>query len=168
MRTEGQRQSRKHEDRLAAKLSGTRTAASGAFWSRRGDVRTADLFIEHKFTGKKQYTLRSAVLRKAVQEAILEHRMPVFAVHLDGRDYVILCEDDFLELRERCQETQGESGNRTQMGLEIPGEVQGRGHGDVVPAQGQGPVPADCGEGKGDLLRQGRAPRVPRPHSLPA
>ena len=54
MKTEGQKQSRKHENRLAKKVGGSRTAASGAFWSRKGDVRSADLLIEHKFTGKNK------------------------------------------------------------------------------------------------------------------
>ena len=104
MKTEGQKQSRKHEDRLAKKVGGSRTAASGAFWSRKGDVRSADLLIEHKFTGKKQTTLKSDVLRKITREAILDGRMPVLGVHLDGENYVVLLEDDFLEMRDRLKD----------------------------------------------------------------
>ena len=104
MKTEGQKQSRKHEDRLAKKVGGSRTAASGAFWSRKGDVRSADLLIEHKFTGKKQTTLKSDVLRKITREAILDGRMPVLGVHLDGEDYVVLLENDFLEMRDRLKD----------------------------------------------------------------
>ena len=109
MRSEGQIQSRKHEDRLAKKLNGTRNAGSGSFWSRKGDVRTDDLLIEHKWTGKQQFTVKAAILKKIVQEAILEHRMPVLGFHLDGFDGVILDENDFLELRERLQDTHGNS-----------------------------------------------------------
>ena len=104
MKTEGQKQSRKHEDRLAKEIGGSRTAASGAFWSRKGDVRSADLLIEHKFTGKKQTTLKSDVLRKITREAILDGRMPVLGVHLDGEDYVVLLENDFLEMRDRLKD----------------------------------------------------------------
>ena len=104
MKSEGQKQSRKHENRLAKKIGGARTAASGAFWSRKGDVRSADLLIEHKFTGKKQTTLKSDVLRKITREAILDGRMPVLGVHLDGENYVVLLEDDFLELREKLKD----------------------------------------------------------------
>ena len=104
MKSEGQKQSRKHEDRLAKKIGGSRTAASGAFWSRKGDVRSADLLIEHKFTGKKQTTLKSDVLRKITREAILDGRMPVLGIHLDGEDYVVLLEDDFLEMRDRLKD----------------------------------------------------------------
>ena len=98
-RTEGQKQSRKHEDRLANKLDGQRTAASGAFWSRKGDVRTDDLLIEHKWTGKKSFSIKSDVLEKITTEAILDGRTPVLGFHLNGNDYVILGEEDFLELR---------------------------------------------------------------------
>lgn len=104
MRTEGQKQSRKHEDRLAKVTGGTRNAGSGSFWSRKGDVRTPDLLIEHKWTGKKSFTVNSAVLKKIILEATLEHRMPVLGFHLDGVNGVILTEDDFFELRERLQD----------------------------------------------------------------
>jgi hypothetical protein len=104
MKTEGQKQSRKHEDRLAKKVNGSRTAASGAFWSRKGDVRSDDLLIEHKYTGKKQTTIKSDVLKKITGEAIMDGRMPVLGIHLDGENYVILLEDDFLELRDKLKD----------------------------------------------------------------
>lgn len=85
-------------------VGGQRTAASGAFWSRKGDVRSKDLLVEHKWTGKTQFTLKSKELEKIVKEAILDGRMPVFGVHLNGENYVILDENDFLELRQTLQE----------------------------------------------------------------
>jgi hypothetical protein len=99
MKSEGQKQSLKHEKRLAKIVSGKRSAASGAFWSRKGDVRSDDLLIEHKWTGKKQVTIKSEVLKKITKEAILDSRTPVLGIHLDGENYVILGEEDFLELR---------------------------------------------------------------------
>jgi hypothetical protein len=104
MRSEGQRQSRKHEDRLAKAVGGSRTAASGAFWSRKGDVRSQDLLIEHKWTGKSQVTVKAAVLEKIVKEAILDGRTPVLGFHLNGENYIMLDENDFLELRQKLQE----------------------------------------------------------------
>lgn len=98
MKSEGQKQSRKHEDRLAKAIGGSRTAASGAFWSRKGDVRSEELLIEHKWTGKKSKTIQSAELKKITTEAIMDGRMPVFGLHLDGEDYVVLLETDLLEL----------------------------------------------------------------------
>jgi hypothetical protein len=98
MRSEGQKESRKHENRLAKAIGGSRTAASGAFWSRKGDVRSEELLIEHKWTGKKSKTIQSAELKKITTEAIMDGRMPVFGLHLDGEDYVVMLETDLLEL----------------------------------------------------------------------
>jgi len=103
MRSEGQKQSQKHEKRLAKKVGGTRTAASGAFWSRKGDVRSKGLLIEHKWTSKKQVTIKSEVLKKITREAILDNRIPVLGLHLDGENYVVLLEDDYLEMRETVE-----------------------------------------------------------------
>jgi len=99
MKSEGQKQSLKHEKRLEKVTGGTRNAASGAFWSRKGDVRTDELLIEHKWTGKKQVTIKSEVLKKITTEAILDSRKPVLGLHLDGENYVVLLEEDFFELR---------------------------------------------------------------------
>ena len=99
MKSEGQKESLKHEKRLAKKISGSRSAASGAFWSRKGDVRNDELLIEHKWTGKKSVTIKSDVLKKITTEAILDSRIPVLGLHLDGETYVVLVEEDFFELR---------------------------------------------------------------------
>lgn len=98
MKSEGQKQSRKHENRLSKVIGGSRTAASGAFWSRKGDVRSNELLVEHKWTGKKSKTIQSTELKKITTEAILDGRVPVFGLHLDGEDYVILLETDLMEL----------------------------------------------------------------------
>jgi hypothetical protein len=98
MKSEGQKQSQKHEKRLAKAFGGSTTAASGAFWSRKGDVRSESLLIEHKWTGKKSKTIQSAELKKITTEAILDGRIPVFGMHLDGEDYIVMLETDLLEL----------------------------------------------------------------------
>ena len=100
MKSKGLKQSQKHEARLAKVFSGEVQAASGALWSRKGDVRTDDLLIEHKYTGKASFTVKAAVLEKIVKEAILDSRMPVLGVSLNDVNYVILDEQDFLELRQ--------------------------------------------------------------------
>jgi hypothetical protein len=97
LRSEGQKQSQAHERRLAKRLGGFTTAASGAFWSRKGDVRSAELLIEHKWTGKLSKTISSKELEKITNEAIMDGRMPVFGIHLNGKNYVILDENDFIE-----------------------------------------------------------------------
>lgn len=101
MKSKGQRESKKHEDRLAKAIGGQRNAGSGAFWSRKGDVRSKDLLIEHKWTGKATVTIKAAVLEKIVREAILDSRTPVFGFCLNEENYVMLLEDDFLELRQK-------------------------------------------------------------------
>lgn len=100
MKSEGLKKSQKHEARLAKVFNGEVQAASGALWSRKGDVRTNDLLIEHKYTGKASFTVKAAVLEKIVKEAILDSRMPVLGVSLNDENYVLLTEDDFLELRQ--------------------------------------------------------------------
>lgn len=100
MKSEGQKQSKAHENRLAKKIGGSRNAGSGAFWSRKGDVRSKDLLIEHKWTGKKSFSLKSDVLEKIVTEALLDGRTPVLGFSLNNENYVVLTEDDFLEIRE--------------------------------------------------------------------
>ena len=104
MKSKGLKESQKHEARLAKKFGGQRTAASGAFWSRKGDVRSTELLIEHKWTGKSSFTLKAAVLEKIVKEAILETRMPVLGISLNNNNYVLLTEDDFEEMRQTLQE----------------------------------------------------------------
>jgi len=98
MESRVKKESLKHEKRLAKKIGGQRSAASGAFWSRKGDVRNDSLLIEHKWTGKKQVTIKSEVLKKITKEAILDSRKPVLGLHLDGENYVVLLEEDFFEL----------------------------------------------------------------------
>lgn len=99
-KSEGQKQSQKHEKRLAKAVGGQRNVASGAFWFRKGDVRSKDLLIEHKWTGKKSFTLKSDVLEKITTEALLDSRTPVLGISLNGNNYVILDENDFLTIRE--------------------------------------------------------------------
>ena len=98
MKSEGQKQSLKHEKRLAKLTDGQRSAASGAFWSRKGDVRNARYLFEHKWTAKKSFSIQSTILEKITKEAILDSREPVLAFHLDGEDYVIILEHHFHEL----------------------------------------------------------------------
>ena len=97
-KSEGHRQSQTHEKRLAKLVGGSRNAGSGAFWSRKGDVRSKELLIEHKWTGKKSFSMKSDVLEKIVTEAILDGRTPVLGFSLNNENYVVLTENDFLEL----------------------------------------------------------------------
>lgn len=98
MKTPGQRASQAHEKRLEKVIGGSRTAASGAFWSRKGDVRSEHYLLEHKYTDAKSYSLKAADLEKIRKEALMVGRVPLFGLCLGGRNYVLMLEDDWLEL----------------------------------------------------------------------
>mgnify|MGYP004102756529 FL=1 len=92
------RRSKKQEERTAEKYNGSRNVMSGAGWVRKNDVRTIDLLVENKFTDKKSYSIVSQEMVKLSRTAILEDRIPVLQVDLGGRSYVVLLENDFLEM----------------------------------------------------------------------
>lgn len=93
------KRSRKQEKRSASAYKGSRNAGSGSGWLRKNDVRTANILIENKFTtNEKQITLKHADLKELIERAILEDRLPVLQFDLASRRYVVLTEDDFLEL----------------------------------------------------------------------
>ena len=115
MKTKGQLESRKQEDRLAKVIGGKRNAASGAFWSRKGDVRSDLFLVEAKWTSKASMSIKASDLEKIVNEAILDGRKPVFAFHLMGVSYMTLLEDDFLELSPSCKELCCQKDTRTKM-----------------------------------------------------
>jgi hypothetical protein len=91
--------SRKQEKRTAKTYSGSRNAGSGSFWLRKNDVRSVEFLFENKFTtNTKSITLKEVDLRELVERAIIEDRTPVLQFDLANRKYVVLVEDDFLEL----------------------------------------------------------------------
>jgi hypothetical protein len=93
------KKSRKQEERSAKSYRGSRNAGSGSGWLRKNDVRSEHLLIENKLTvGTKSITLKDADLRELRERAILEDRIPVLQFDLNGRNYVVLVEDDFLGL----------------------------------------------------------------------
>lgn len=84
------------EKRIAKRMSGSRSAGSGAF-DRKGDIRAATELWEAKWTGKKTFTVKAEVLEKIISEALAEGRTPVLGLELNGRNYVIVEEDDWVE-----------------------------------------------------------------------
>ena len=92
------KRSKKQEERTAEKYNGSRNVMSGAGWVRKNDVRTIDLLVENKFTDKKSYSIVSQEMVKLARTAILEDRVPVLQIDLGGRSYVVILEDDFLEM----------------------------------------------------------------------
>ncbi len=101
-RTEGQKQSRKHEDRLAKLVNGKTVSGSGAPWSHDGDVRADDVLIEHKYTTKKSFAVSRQLWDKLFKEAWKIGKVPVLGLHISGLNLVVLDESDYLELREKA------------------------------------------------------------------
>ena len=54
-----------------------RTINSGAFWQDKGDIRTEEYLIEHKFTEKNSITVDLKVVEKIFNEATLSGKIPI-------------------------------------------------------------------------------------------
>jgi hypothetical protein len=93
------KQSKKQEQRTANTYKGSRNAGSGSGWLRKNDVRSIEFLFENKLTiNKKSITLKEIDLRELIARAITEDRTPVLQFDLAGRRYVVLTEDDFVEM----------------------------------------------------------------------
>lgn len=93
------KKSKKQEERTADRYKGSRNAGSGSGWLRKNDVRSSSFLIENKFTNNvKSYTIKSVDLRELETRAILEDRIPLLQFDLNNKAYVILTEDDFLDI----------------------------------------------------------------------
>ena len=91
------RRSQKQEKSVAKKFNARLTAASGALWGMKGDVRSDKLLIECKTTEKDYYTLTAKVWEKIQEEAIQDHmRIPLMVIDLKDTDrYVVFRPKDF-------------------------------------------------------------------------
>lgn len=93
------RKSKRQERRTADTYRGSRNAGSGSGWLRKNDVRTIEFLFENKLTtNQKSITLKEVDLRELTERAIVEDRTPVLQFDLAGRRYIVLNEDDFLEM----------------------------------------------------------------------
>ena len=91
------RRSQKQEKSVAKKFNARLTAASGALWGIKGDVRSDKYLIECKTTEKDYYTLTAKVWEKIQEEAIQDHmRTPLMVIDLKDTDrYVVFRPKDF-------------------------------------------------------------------------
>lgn len=93
------KKSRKQEKRTADVYKGSRNAGSGAGWLRKNDVRSHHFLFENKFTDNKtQYSLKLKELKELRERAVLENRIPILQLDILSNRYVVLTEDDFIEL----------------------------------------------------------------------
>lgn len=95
MANQGLKNSRRQEKGLAERYGGRRTPGSGNQWDRKNDVRTSSLSIEAKTTTKGQYILKAKELEEGEKHALLDGRDFVFMVEMNGRNWVVLSQDDF-------------------------------------------------------------------------
>lgn len=101
MTTDAQKKSIKQEKRTAESYKGSRNVMSGAGWMRKADVRTEDFMIENKLKmdpDAKSYSIKATDMRDLTKRARLEGRIPLLQIDLAGHRYVVLPEDDFLEM----------------------------------------------------------------------
>lgn len=89
--------SRRQERDTAETYGGKRTAGSGNQWRAKGDVRTGRYLIENKRTDNTAgITLKFADLRKIEAEALAASRLPLLVFQINGRNYVVQPEDDWV------------------------------------------------------------------------
>jgi len=102
--TEHLKRSQKQEARVSDMTRGSRNAGSGNGWQRKGDIRSETsssgkfLWEMKRTSNKKQITVKVADLETIRHHAWADSRIPVFHIEIDDKRYVILQEDDFLEL----------------------------------------------------------------------
>ena len=101
MKSESGKRSKQQEERTAKAYNGSRNIMSGAGWVRKADVRTEEFMIENKLKmdpNAKSYSVKAVDMRDLTKRARLEGRIPLLQIDLAGHRYVVLPEDDFLEI----------------------------------------------------------------------
>ena len=99
--SESGKRSRRQEERTAKAYKGSRNVMSGAGWMRKADVTTEHLLIENKLKmdpDAKSYSIKAIDMRDLVKRARLEGRIPLMQIDLAGHRYVVMAEDDFLDM----------------------------------------------------------------------
>lgn len=88
--------SNKHESFIADYFGGKTVIASGALYFAKGDVITDNYLIECKATEKDYYTLKKSVITKIRTEAIKCGRVPLLAIRVQDRDFIVHRMGDFM------------------------------------------------------------------------
>lgn len=83
---------------MAKLVGGHLHAGSGNQWRHKNDVHNDDYLFEMKRTGKTQITIKSKDLEDLRSNATVQGRIPVMHCEIGNRRFVVLTEDDFLEL----------------------------------------------------------------------
>ena len=92
------KKSQLQECRIAKEVSGRPVVASGALWSRKGDVRNDEFLIECKYTDTPFYSLSFSTWDKINREAIKDGlRIPVMCIEVQGIALAVLNSLDWGE-----------------------------------------------------------------------
>jgi hypothetical protein len=102
--------SKKQEERIAKEFGGSRVPGSGAFWHRKGDVRTKHFLMELKRTDAASYRITKNVWRKIRREALQEGKTPIMVLEIQDTTLVVLGKEDFLGLIDTIAQSQGHLG----------------------------------------------------------
>jgi len=89
------------QERAAARKFGAKQHSGSGSGSRRLDMHTEDSLIECKtvLKGNKQITVKADDLKLLSYHAAVQDRMPIMHIRLDGKDWVLMLEGDYLDLR---------------------------------------------------------------------
>lgn len=85
---------------MAERFGGRVTPGSGNQWHTKNDVRTPKTSFEMKYTGKSQYILKASELEEGAKNALLDSRDFVFGIEMNGRNWIVISEDDYEYLVE--------------------------------------------------------------------
>ena len=77
----------KIENIVAQKLGLKRIAFSGGQWPLKEDAEDTDIICQVKSTKGKQITIRGTDLKDLYKRSLIQHKLPVFAFHLDQIKY---------------------------------------------------------------------------------
>ncbi|MEU4534313.1 hypothetical protein AB0G15_05520 [Streptosporangium sp. NPDC023825] len=92
--------SQAQEKRAAKDYGGTVNSGSGNGPWRKNDVRSDKYSIECKVTGKASFRLSLKDLLLAYKQALLDGRIMLFEVEMQGHQFVTLKKTDFLAMLE--------------------------------------------------------------------
>lgn len=100
----------RQERRVAKEIGGLPVPASGAFWHRKGDARSAVYLVEAKRTDKGSFSIKGLVWDKIRREALIDGRVPVLQVEIQDRRLAVIDWEDFLAIAKAADSVGRESG----------------------------------------------------------
>lgn len=97
------KKSKKREEMCAKEVRGRRSPASGSGIVK-GDVQTDQWLIEDKYTEKMSYSLRLAIVKKTLAQAMTVGKRGVIKLGLAGMNLAIIMWEDFLEMMHEAKD----------------------------------------------------------------